>query len=336
MTFRYTAAALALATAAPCLAQSPPETETFEGYDLPERGFDNGATLRDSTELDIGRDVGPGLGFPLAYAQFGDDFFWSGWAVSNRVDTVTGNASNEHSAYPGTGANGSAQFAVAFGDTRINSNIVDAEQAITELYVANTTYAARVMQDGNQFSKKFGGVSGDDPDFFSVTFRGYTDGRLGGEPSADSVTVFLADYRYADNTQDYILDEWVAVDLTPLGNVSYVTLRFDGSDVGDFGLNTPTYVAVDDVTVRIDDSSGLLARSAAPAPQVFPSVAKEVLHVTLARRADFEVVDMLGRRALRGETARDVDVSGLSPGAYAIRFRENGAWTSAARFVRAD
>ena len=320
---------LCLATAAPLAAQSEPTTETFERYDLPDAGYDNGATLRDSTELNLGSAIG----LPLAYSQFGDDYFWSGWAISNQTDTVTGNAANEHSVYAGVGNDGSAQFAVAFGDTRINSNIVDANQAITEVYVTNTTYAARVIQEGNQFSKKFGGVTGDDPDFFSVTFRGY----FGDAPSEDSVTVYLADYRFADNSRDYVLKEWLAVDLSVLGDFNYITLRFDGSDVGDFGLNTPKYVAIDDVTTIPGESTGVFSAAAAPAPRVFPSVAKEVLNVRLDADAEYAVFDALGRAVLRGTTAAEIAVGHLQPGAYAVRFRENGAaWTSAARFLRAE
>ena len=331
MTFLpYATAAFALASTAPLAAQFEPEPITFEDIALPpDRGFENGATLRANGEFNAGGT----LTFPYAFSEFDGSLFWSEWAISNRTDTVTGNFENEHSVYAGAGHNGSAQFAVAFGDTRINTNAVDVDQAITELYVANTTYAARVMQEGNQFSKKFGGVSGDDPDFFSVTFRGYR----GAEPSADSVTVFLADYRFADNSRDYVLRDWLAVDLSVLGNVSHVTLRFDGSDVGDLGLNTPKYVAIDDVATRIDESSSLAAHRAAPAPRVFPSVAKEELRVDIGGPAEYAVFDLLGREAAAGTTAGHIDVARLPPGTYAVRLRDGeGAWTSAALFTRAE
>ena len=65
-----------------------------------------------------------------------------------------------------------------------------------------------------------------------------------------SVTFFLADYRFSDNALDYIVDEWTTVDLTALGmNTRSIELEFDSSDVGTFGFNTPTYVAMDNLAL---------------------------------------------------------------------------------------
>jgi hypothetical protein len=37
---------------------------------------------------------------------------------------------------------------------------------VTGAYFTNTTYAALSMLSGDSFAKKFGGASGDDPDWF--------------------------------------------------------------------------------------------------------------------------------------------------------------------------
>ena len=39
--------------------------------------------------------------------------------------------------------------------------------------VTNTAWARTSMLEGDQFAKKFGGATGDDPDWFMVTFTGY-------------------------------------------------------------------------------------------------------------------------------------------------------------------
>ena len=44
---------------------------------------------------------------------------------------------------------------------------------LANIQVTNSTYAAISMRDGDSFAKKFGGGSGDDPDFFAVTFTGF-------------------------------------------------------------------------------------------------------------------------------------------------------------------
>lgn len=329
----YAYAPLALASALLCAAAHAPltaQTVTFEAYALAAESSVNGGTLREDGAFDLGA-----VSLPHAFTESQFGVSWSGWAISNRTDTTDGSFNNDQSAVTGVGNDGSDNYAVAFGSTRIDVPAITTagggRQAVLEAYVTNTTYAARVIRDGNQFSKKFGGVTGADPDFFAVTFNGYAEGRL-----TDSVRVFLADYRADDPAEDFILDEWRAVDLSVLGPVDSILLSFAGTDVGDFGLNTPAYVAVDDLTV--EGATGLFAAAAAPAPRVFPSVAKEALRVETDAPVGYAVYDMLGRQTLAGVTAREIDVADLRPGAYAVRFRDSAtdAWTAAARFVRAD
>ena len=54
-----------------------------------------------------------------------------------------------------------------------------------------------------------------------------------------------ADYTFADNFQDYILGGWLNIDLTSIANARSVAIGFESSDVRDFGINTPTFVAMD-------------------------------------------------------------------------------------------
>jgi hypothetical protein len=61
------------------------------------------------------------------------------------------------------------------------------------------------------------------------------------------VELMLADYRFLDNSQDFILDEWVFLNLSGLGVVSELQFSFQSSDVGDFGINTPQYFAIDNL-----------------------------------------------------------------------------------------
>ena len=107
------------------------------------------------------------------------------------------------------------------------------------------------MLNGDQFAKQFGGPTGDDPDFFSVTLTGVD----GGGAETGAVTFFLADYRFADNSLDYVVNDWQKVDLTPLGAARSIGLSFASSDVGQFGINTPTYVALDDLTLVPEPAS---------------------------------------------------------------------------------
>jgi hypothetical protein len=102
------------------------------------------------------------------------------------------------------------------------------------------------MRDGDDYAKKFGGVSGNDPDFFSVSFNGFLSGQSVGTP----VVFYLSDFRFNDNTLDYIVRNWTRVDLSALGTVDSVTFHFESSDIGDFGINTPLYFCMDDLKMN--------------------------------------------------------------------------------------
>ncbi|MCK4822507.1 DUF4465 domain-containing protein, partial [bacterium] len=63
------------------------------------------------------------------------------------------------------------------------------------------------------------------------------------------IDFYLADYRFTDNSLDYIVKGWTWLDLSGFGN-DVIGLQFalSSSDVGQWGMNTPAYFALDDVT----------------------------------------------------------------------------------------
>jgi hypothetical protein len=201
-------------------------------------------------------------GYTSGAAHFTNNYsggFWDGWSYSQTTDTTTPDFTNQFSAISGGGAGGSATYGVGFegfGPDGIPTIAFDAERIVQGAWLTNTTYAALSMRDGDAFAKKFGGASGSDPDWFQVSVLGYD----AADVFTDRVDVYLADFRFADDSQDYILDEWTFFDLTGLGSVKRIEFTFSGSDVGDFGLNTPKYVALDDlVAVPEPGSAALLA-----------------------------------------------------------------------------
>ncbi|MFM7243570.1 MAG: DUF4465 domain-containing protein, partial [Planctomycetaceae bacterium] len=68
------------------------------------------------------------------------------------------------------------------------------------------------------------------------------------------------------------LATWDWFDLSSLGTVDRIEFSFDGSDKGIFGLNTPAYFAMDDLTV-----------AAVPEPTV-AVIAATVAIVAIVRR----------------------------------------------------
>jgi hypothetical protein len=169
---------------------------------------------------------------------------WSGFAVSNRTDTKTRGYANQYSSIAGTGANGTKTYSVCYvsGVSEITFN----ESVIEGLSITNSTYAYWSMKEGDAFSKKFGGVTGTDPDWFKVTIEGHT---AKGD-TTEGIEVWLADYRAKDSENDYVVNQWQWVDLSGLGKISKLTFKLSSSDTGAWGMNTPAYFCIDQLNYR--------------------------------------------------------------------------------------
>lgn len=199
---------------------------------------------------------------------------WSGFSISNITDAVTAGFGNQYSSFTGSGAGNSNNYAVYYNEGQFGANATQAVK-IDSFKITNTTYAGLSMKFGDSFSKKFGsplnadgdpdGTNGED--FFRVWIVG--EDYFGNQ---DSLELYLADYRFLDSTQDYILDKWINIDLTSFNFVvNTVHFRFESSDMGQWGMNTPAYCAVDDVSygsVLGTDFSETLSVSVYPNPVV--------------------------------------------------------------------
>src|SRR5262249_30519839 len=108
---------------------------------------------------------------------------------------------------------------------------------------------------GDMFSKKFGGPDGTDPDYFLLTIYGLD---AAGNPTG-SVDFLLADYTFQDPNLNYIISAWTTVDLTPLGNAVLLQFNLISSDIGPFGMNTPSYFALDNLVVTPAGQYGTVA-----------------------------------------------------------------------------
>ena len=183
-----------------------------------------------------------------------------GWSYSNVNDTTTAGHLNQFASVTGSDHSGSGNYAIATGDGAYFNLPSDAR--IESLLISNSSYAYLAMRDGYYNAKNFGGASGDDADFFKVTFTGYSD-LAGSGVSTGSADFYLADYRNVNNAPDYIVDDWRVVDLSGLGEARSVLLTFSGSDNDPlYGLNTPRYAAFDNITLNaVPEPSGFLLLS---------------------------------------------------------------------------
>ncbi|WP_298616290.1 DUF4465 domain-containing protein [uncultured Odoribacter sp.] len=185
-----------------------------------------------------------------------------GFAISQFNDMVTVGYTNQCSVYykdaiTGKGGhNGSSTFAVAYGyyDDPVTSVSYDSrpkmyfkdgkEYTIQSAWVTNNTYAVLSMENGDSFAKKF---SYENKDWYKLTITGY---KADGVTVTGTVEVYLADFRKLRSPG--ILTEWQQVDLSVLKKVNKLVFNVSSSDAGQYGLNTPAYFCIDDITVTKD------------------------------------------------------------------------------------
>jgi len=167
---------------------------------------------------------------------------WEGFACSNVTDNTTPGWGNQYSAIPGGGEGGSSNYAVGYrGLGQPRNDFYPTE--LDGMFVTNTTYAYLSMLNGDAYAKKFGGADGTDEDWFLLTITG----KLAGSPVA-AVEFYLADFRFADSGDDYIIADWTWVDLASLGVVDALTFELTSTDNDDvWGMNTPAYFAMDNL-----------------------------------------------------------------------------------------
>ncbi len=301
---------------------------TFENLPLEVDTFWNG--IDQSGGFDDGNAF-----FPNFYSTDFGGFWASGWAYSNVQDSLTLGFFNLYGAKPAGGAEGSSVYAVGQQNAVINLTGDAAGKVLDGIFVTNGTFAFNSMRDGDAFAKKFGGESGDDPDFFKLTIRKYLDGEL----APDSVDFYLADYRFVDNAQDFIVGTWEWVDLKPLGRVDSLLFTLSSSDVGDFGINTPLFFCIDNLTPL--NPTATTDFDARVAMNFYPNPAQNELFLQLLnpdfQQAVVSVFDIQGRRILMkktiNETTLKLDLTEIPTGTYTLMI-ENESFRTGKIFIK--
>jgi hypothetical protein len=166
-----------------------------------------------------------------------------------------------------------------------------------------------------------------------VSFKGFKNGI-----KKDSVVNFyLADYRFADNSKDYIIKNWRWVDLSKIGSFDSLTFSFASSDTfGGFGINTPTYFCIDNLTYSIKQS--LEEKLSSKDVSIFPNPAANQLFIDLPKNIkSFECIvsDINGKEIMRESNSNSMDVSELNSGLYFISIKTDMGDVSKKFVVRA-
>lgn len=208
--------------------------------------FDN-MLLSKSDTFNNGADNSAGLSH---YGRFFNNEYdtafggsWNGWALSNMTDDSTEGFGNQYSSITGSGVDATPNYVVGYKEPYIK---FDSAIDLTGAYFTNSTYVYNDMLNGSGFSKKFGGASGSDPDYFKVYITVF----LEGTPSAQT-SFYLADFRNSDDSKDYIVDDWIYVDFNNIIDKNVkgdsIVFVFESSDNGQWGMNTPAYFCMDEL-----------------------------------------------------------------------------------------
>lgn len=200
------------------------ETVTFSNVMLFENGYMNQKTYTEEPWTFVNE-------YDATYGS------WNGFAFSTLNDVENATFENQYSVFckqtPST-------FAVAYYESYMKNpavfRVADGQvRKLRSVDVCNATYPALTMRNGNAWSKKF--ASGD---WFKVIFTGYdVYGKVSG-----TVEFYAADFR---NGKSYICSEWTKVDLSSLGAIYKVEISMDSSDTGEWGVNTPCYICLDNL-----------------------------------------------------------------------------------------
>lgn len=229
--------------------------------------------------------------FPINYGyNYNADFnltwcytyYNGGLAVSNWHDMTVNSYENQLSVYNSYSPSGE-NFIVAFG----SSNVVNPANAklshydgcgrvyITDkngygvsepgkdtavtgvakkayfksVYINNTTFDYLTILNGNSYASA---LNKENKGWFKVQFIVFESNDPEEYPIG-SVEAYLANFdpSLADGYMG-IIDEWMQVDLSSLPKASVLVINFVGSDCGEYGLNTPTYCALDSFEISVE------------------------------------------------------------------------------------
>lgn len=293
------------------IAQDSNDSLTFESITLSTNTFYNGSD--GAGQIQIG-DFNLTNFFDVPFQYF------VGFAVSNVMDITTAGYANQYASFAGGGSN-SENYGVFYSAGVIT---FPSDHFISQLEVTNTTFAGLSMRDGDAFSKQFGslnnaggtpdGTNGEDFFLLKIIPLNGADEAMG-----DTIDFYLADYRFTDNTQDYILNTWE--NALPAQGIVARKLKFEltSTDNGGFGMNTPNYFALDNLvatsTVRVEENQ--LNWS------ILPNPTAGLIQIKTENKGKISILNSIGAIVFESsmENKLSLDLSYLPSGIYFANFQ---------------
>lgn len=307
------------------------QTADFENLTLPAESYWDGSDLSGThnngefySEFTSGDFTFPNV-FDTTWGAPG--YWLGGFAYSNMTDSVTSGAGNKYSSRAGGGLS-SINYIIGSNNTSFTGNTMFFN--VIEFFVTNTTYAYNSMKDGDAFAKKFGGATGNDPDWFKLAIKSFQQGII-----CDSLDFYLADFRFTNNSQDYIIEDWTHVGI--YSNCVFDSLYFElsSSDVGMWGMNTPAFFCLDNISMSVWDNVEELTINNF---SFYPNPTSSVLNIKSVDAIESaKVIDITGKVLFNttniNSNQHKIDVAELNAGVYFIQLSSKGT-TSIQKFIK--
>lgn len=182
------------------------------------------------------------------------------WWKSSQNQCSVYNLASADGLNRGAGANSSNTFAVINGCNQAKYNATLSDNC-AEIYFTNSAEFIVLAVQVCPTSYVYGNISGPNPfgcdtslkdakGYFCVNAYGYD---AAGRPTngGSPVTFYFCDYRPTTLPNVPYITGWNSWTLEQLGKVNKIRFDFDGSDVGEWGLNTPTYACLDDFLIQL-------------------------------------------------------------------------------------
>ncbi len=169
--------------------------------------------------------------------------YWGGFTASNRTNLNQTGLDAQYTAVTGCGYDGSTQYAVAYTmGVQTDVYATDGQlHTVTGCYVTNNLWTYQDILQGGYGEQPYGGPTGNDPDWFKVTATG----KNASGQTVGALDFYLADFRFVNNEEDYVLNTWEWFDLSPLGNVATISFSLSSSRDSGYNMITPAYFCMD-------------------------------------------------------------------------------------------
>ena len=171
--------------------------------------------------------------------------YWGGFAQSRvkDADATNGLFANQYAVYNEAAASGDSFLIYYYDSYNEPCDIVVKQQGVSlrdvMLNLTTYTYASITNEAINDFARIF-----DDGDYLKVVFTG-----MRGNEATGVVECYVVDYR--DGKRE-MTTEWTTFSLANLGEgYDRVSVTIETTDVGEWGANTPLYIAMDNLSYSV-------------------------------------------------------------------------------------